>query len=41
MNPLINVKAWVCNICGHKWLAADPKKPPTWCAKCRSRRWND
>jgi hypothetical protein len=34
------VKAWVCDKCGHIWIASD--LVPTHCAssKCRSRQWN-
>lgn len=33
-------EVWRCERCGHRWLVADRKKKPTWCAKCRSRNWD-
>ena len=34
------VLAWVCDVCGHTWIASE--LVPTHCAssKCRSRRWD-
>lgn len=33
------VEAWVCDKCGHVWLKS--AKTPVYCAKCKTRRWND
>lgn len=33
------VTAWVCDKCGHVWLKGE--KTPVYCAKCKTRRWND
>lgn len=35
-----SVKVWVCDVCGHRWIAGE--LVPTHCAssKCRSRKWD-
>lgn len=33
------VKAWVCDLCGHIWIAGKGSAPEK-CAKCRKRAWN-
>lgn len=44
---LIQAVAWKCEAvqagvtCGHEWLRKSvDAEPPTWCAKCRSRKWH-
>lgn len=36
-----SVKVWVCDVCGHRWIAGE--LVPTHCAssKCRSRKWDN
>src|SRR5437868_1214297 len=33
------VKAWVCDLCDHIWIAGKGSAPEK-CAKCRKRGWN-
>jgi predicted nucleic acid-binding Zn-ribbon protein len=33
------VRAWVCDLCGHVWIAGKGGAPEK-CAKCRKRGWN-
>ena len=37
---IVTVKAWLCRLCGHKWIVADEARIPEKCAKCRKRNWS-
>jgi predicted Zn-ribbon and HTH transcriptional regulator len=36
----IEVKGYLCNSCGHKWIPRVKKQKPFVCPKCKSARWD-